>query len=404
MVLTDTTPLPPLRYDLDGLEVIPGIVMLYDDLGYSETRVQLPVDVIDHLLSMDGRKTVLELAEHAAGAGRPFDVERFLEVVRILEEECLLDNVRFHRRREEVHNLYNSLSVRPPAHAGQSYPDDPDELRTVLDDYLSEGPHDPGLPAPVALFAPHIDPRVGGRTYGPAYNALRNSPADTFVILGVPHRMCYDRFMLSRMDFDTPLGVLPTDRQFVDRFREKLSFALTEDEIAHKAEHSIEFQAVFLRHIFPDRDIRIVPVLAGSLYEYVEAGKGNVRDDRRLNEVYEMLGATADELGRNVCWIAGVDFCHVGRKFGDPFPARQVLDDVREHDMDLIGEAVKSDPDAFLRRLANVKNGFKVCGVSPMYALLRIVQPSVGRLLAYDQWDEEERESAVSFASVAFYR
>lgn len=402
MNFTETTPLPPLRYDLEGFEVMPGIVMLYDDNGYTDTTVQLPTDIIDHLLSLDGRKTLLEISAHAARLGRPFDTEKFLEVVSILEAECLLDSRRFHERRQEVHRSYNSLTVRPAAHAGHSYPDDPDELREVLDEYLAHGADVPDAP-PLGVFAPHIDPRVGGATYGPAYNALRRSAADTFIVLGVPHRISYDRFMISGMDFDTPLGVVPADREFIDLFRRNLSFTLTEDEIAHRQEHSIEFQAIFLRHIFPDRDIRIVPILAGSLYEYVESGKGNAGDDPQLTELYETLGATARGLGRNVCWIAGVDFCHVGKKFGDPFPARQVLDDVREHDMALIDRAVLPDADGFLRRLANVKNGFKVCGVSPMYAFLRSARPSRGRLLAYDQWDEAERESAVSFASVAFY-
>lgn len=379
------------------------MIMLYDDLGYTETTVQLPTDIIDHLLSLDGKRTLLEISAHAAREGRPFDTEKFLEVVAILEEEYFLDSPRFYKRREEIHRLYNTLSVRPAAHAGHSYPDDPAELRKTLDEYLANKGGAPDVPPPLGIFAPHIDPRVGGATYGPAYNALRNSTADTFIILGVPHRMSYDRFMFSTMDFDTPLGVLPTDVEFIEQFRRNLSFTLTQDEIAHKQEHSIEFQAIFLRHIFPDRDIRIVPILAGSLYEYVESGKGNAVDDRQLTELYETLADTARQLGRNVCWIAGVDFCHVGKKFGDSFPARQVLEDVREHDMDLIAEAIKPNPEGFLRRLANVKNGFKVCGVSPMYAMLRSAQPSYGTLLCYDQWDEVERESAVSFASVAFY-
>src|SRR5690606_5163468 len=135
---------------------------------------------------------------------------------------------------------------------------------------------------PIAVIAPHIDFRVGGETYGPAYNALRRSDADTFVVFGVSHQMSYDSFMISSKDFQTPLGTLPTDREFIEHFRAALPFELTRDETAHRREHSIEFQAVFLRHIFPDRDIRIVPILTGSLWEYVEMAKGNAADDARL--------------------------------------------------------------------------------------------------------------------------
>lgn len=404
MNFTETTPLPPLRYDLEAFEVMPGIIALYDDLGYAEATVQLPDDVIDYLLHMDGRRNVLELASHAAKAQRPFDAEKFLEMVEILEEECFLDTPRYRDRVEGVKLEYNSLTVRPAMHAGSAYPDDPEELRAFLDDCLEQGaPHAPER-VPDALFIPHIDPRIGGRTYGAAYTALRESDADTFILLGVPHRISYDRFMVSHMDFDTPLGPVPNDLEFVERFREGLSFPLTEDETAHRIEHSIEFQTIFLRHLFPDRDIRIVPILAGSLHEYVESGRGNAHTDAALTELYERLAATAEELGRKVCWIASVDFCHVGRKFGDSFDARDVLDDVRTHDMRLIDAALSADAEGFLARLVDVRNAYKVCGVSPMYATLRGAGMTRGDLLHYDQWDESERGSAVSFASVALYR
>ncbi|MGE3802712.1 MAG: AmmeMemoRadiSam system protein B, partial [Candidatus Kapaibacterium sp.] len=195
-----------------------------------------------------------------------------------------------------------------------------------------------------------------------------------------------------------------TDREFIAKFRENLSFHLTEDQIAHRIEHSIEFQALFLRHLFPDRPIRIVPILASSLYDYVETGRGGAEEDERLNELYTNLSRTATELNRKVCWIASVDFCHVGRKFGDSFDARTILDKVRRHDERLIEAATECDAGKFLQRLVDVRNEYKVCGVSPMYAMLRAAELKRGELLAYDQWDEEETDSAVSFASMAFYR
>ena len=403
MVFTETTPLPSLRYDLEFFEVMPGIIAMYDGQGFSDVTMQLPVDVIDYLLYMDGHRTVLEFAGHAARAGKPFDADKFLEVVETLEEEGFLDTPGYAARLEQLEKDYNGLTVRPATYAGTCYPDDPDELRELLDEYLENPGLAPDSPAPVGVFVPHIDPRVGGHIYGPAYNALRKSDADTFVILGVPHYMNYDRFMFSRMDFDTPLGVLPTDTEFIERFREKLSFDLTEDEIAHRQEHSIEFQAIFLRHVFPDRDIRIVPVLTSALFEYVESGEGNADADNFLTELYETLAETGKELGRKVAWVASVDFCHIGKKFGDSFPAAEKLEEIREHDEKLIEQMIRPDAEGFLQRLVDVRNRFRVCGTSPMYAFLRSVQPARGTLLGYDQWDETEQESAVSFASLAFY-
>lgn len=404
MIYELSSPLPSLRPDLELVEVMPGIVALYDGMGYTDTSIRLPMTMIDLLLQGGTSETVAEILERGAAAGLVQPAETFLEIVNMLEDEGFFLSPGFFRRRDAIHNEYNALPVRPPAHAGSSYPEDPKELRETLDRFLIEGSADPPKKAAQGIFVPHIDPRIGGNTYGPAYNALRNSDADTFVILGVPHTMSYDRLMFSRMDFDTPIGRVETDREFIKDFREHLSFDLTRDEAAHMNEHSIEFQTIFLRHIFADRPIRIVPILLGSLSDFVESGHGGVERDDAWSEIYENLQATADRLGRKVCWIASVDFCHIGRKFGDSYDATEVFDKVRAHDLKLIEGSVEGDASGFIQPLIENRNEFKVCGVSPMYATLRILGPGPGKLLAYDQWDERERDSGVSFASVALYR
>lgn len=404
MAYTQTSPLPPVRYDVTGYEAVPGVALLYDDSLYADKTIRLPIDLIEYLTLLDGERTAEDLAHQAALAGRPFSIEDFLNVVNALDQEHFLDSPRFHRRKEAMDRAFVESPVRPTAHAGSSYPDDPEKLRKLLDGFLAaEGTVPLKDTPPVAVIAPHIDFRVGGETYGPAYNALRRSDADTFVIFGVSHQMSYDSFMISSKDFQTPLGAMPTDREFIEHFRASLPFELTRDETAHRREHSIEFQAVFLRHIFSDRDIKIVPILTGSLWEYVEMGKGNAGEDVRLNTLYEKLAETAQELGRNVCYIAGADLCHIGRKFGDDFPARSILGDVKQFDSSVLDQAARPDPEGFIRTLALNRNKYRICGVAPIYATLRTARPSVGEVLAYHQWDESERDSAVTFASVAYY-
>ncbi len=399
-----STPLPSLRLDLDLVEVMPGIVALYDGMGYTDSSIRLPTAMIDLLFQGGSGRTIAEVLS-AGGAPEKFvDQTAFIDIVNLLDDEGFFETPEFYRRRDAIHREYNSLPVRPPAHAGYSYPENPNELREVLDQYLAEGSRDIPTTPPTGLFVPHIDPRVGGSTYGPGYNAIRATDADTFVILGVPHTMSYDRFMFSRMDFDTPIGRVETDREFIDDFRRNLSFTLTTDEAAHMNEHSIEFQTIFLRHLFTDRPIRIVPILLGPLSDYVETGHGGVERDEAWGELIQNLKDTAERLGRKVCWIASVDFCHVGRKFGDDYDAKDVFSEVRQHDLALIERAVEGDPDGFIRRLVENQNKYKVCGVSPMHALLRLLGPGKGELYAYDQWDESERDSGVSFASVALYR
>jgi len=401
---SSTTPLPAIRYDIGVEELAPGMAVLYDDAMYAEHQITLPTSIIEYLALLDGKRNAEYLARKAADAGRSFSVEDFLRIVEILDKEYFLDSPRFQARKEEVDRGFNESLLRPAAHAGASYPSDPKKLRAMLDGFLAADSSSNGHGAPVAVIAPHIDFRVGGASYGPAYNALKHSDADTFIILGVAHQMSYDSFMISSKDFDTPLGVMPTDREFIERFRGNVPFELTRNEAAHKREHSIEFQAVFLRHIFPDRDIKIVPILTGSLHDYVESGRGGAGGDEKLNVLYAALEETARDLGRKICYIAGADLCHIGKKFGDQFAARTILDDVRKHDEEILEAAAKPDAEGFLRSLARNRNRYRVCGVAPIYAAIRAARPTTGKVLCYDQWDERERDSAVTFASVVYYR
>ncbi len=405
----ESTPLPPLRHDIAGFETAPGIVMLYDDSLYSDRMARLPIDYVELLSQLDGSRSALDLARDFAASGVSLPVATLLEVVNALEDAYLLDSERFRHHRRTSDEAFNRLPVRPAAHAGSSYPAEPDKLRAMLDGFLSAAAASSSSDAsdaaePIAVIAPHIDFRVGGASYGPAYNALRRSTAETFIILGVSHQMSYDEFMISRKDFDTPLGVMPTDREFIDRFRQRLPFEITDNEIAHRREHSIEFQAVFLRHIFPDREVRIVPILTGSLHEHILNGGTTARHDQRLTHLYEELAATAADLGRQVCYIAGADLCHVGRKFGDDFAARDILEELRRVDAETLEHTARPDADGFLEAIGRVRNRYRVCGVAPIYAAIRASRPTRGEVLCYDQWDESERESAVTFGSVALYR
>src|SRR5262249_16377387 len=107
------------------------------------------------------------------------------------------------------------------------------------------------------------------------------SDADLFVIFGTAHNPMRHLFSVTRKHFETPLGTVETDRQFVARLTANLAATpggselnLAADELAHRQEHSIEFQTVFLQYLLgARRPLKIVPVLVGSFHEFVESGK-----------------------------------------------------------------------------------------------------------------------------------
>ncbi|OLB26937.1 MAG: AmmeMemoRadiSam system protein B, partial [Nitrospirae bacterium 13_2_20CM_2_63_8] len=69
-------------------------------------------------------------------------------------------------------------------------------------------------------------------------------------------------FACTDKDFETPLGLVRTDREFLRLFRAHGGEVFFQDELAHRKDHAIEFQAVFLQYVLgAAKPVTIVPVL-----------------------------------------------------------------------------------------------------------------------------------------------
>jgi AmmeMemoRadiSam system protein B len=173
-----------------------------------------------------------------------------------------------------------------------------------------------------------------------------------------------------------------------------------DDEFAHRGEHSIEFQVIFLQHRFGP-DVTVVPILCGSLDWFVSKG----RVPSETHEVQEFFSALREQVldGVPTCVIAAADLSHVGPRFGDARPcSKAFLDLVRRHDLDSLSSAEAGDPEEFYRSIAVSGNRLRVCGLFPIYTLLSLYNGLRGKLLHYEQAIDEGNSQCVTFASVAF--
>ena len=100
--------------------------------------------------------------------------------------------------------------------------------------------------------------------------------------------------------------------------------------------------------------------------------------------------------------IAGVDFSHIGRKFGHDMPASFIINESEKHDRGLLRFLCDGNANGFWEESEKVKDKFNVCGFSALACLLEVLPPSRGKLLAYETYREEPTKSAVSFAAVVF--
>lgn len=388
--------------------------MLRDTQGVAPSHVVLSLDLYPIVARMNGRQTCDEIAKEVSReSGTHVAVTAVVQVADELEAALFADGAPYRKARARIEKEFADAAVRPASHAGGAYHGEPKKLVEYIDnDCLAaarpNGDAGAGHGHLVGLVAPHIDPWRGARCYGHAYAALRRDlppDVDTFVVFGTSHAPMREPFALCRKAFDTPLGRAEAHFDAIDAIARSCDFDPYADQFNHKREHSLEFQVVFLQHLLNGRGagrVRIIPILAG-LGEEQSSGRNPdqiTRNARFLDAVRRVV-----EDHRAVV-IAGADLAHVGPRFGDDAPLddgqRRALD---ETDRESIDHAAAGDHRAFWKHVAADLDTRRVCGLGPIWSLLRTIDPNARGVLGhYEQTVDPDEGSIVSHAAMGFYR
>lgn len=396
--------LPQLRMNLDFIPSPiadrPGL-LIRDTYGYSAATLIIPPVLVQALQCFDGEQTELDLRQMLVRITGDLDVGALVDHLKgALSEAGFLEDEVYAELRETRRAEFAAAPVRQPVHAGAAYPADRDEARRTLADYLTGGAAslDGNL---IGIAAPHVSPFGGVESYRAAYSALGPEHRDrTFVILGTSHYGEHNRFGLTRKPFVTPYGEAQVDTGIVNLLADEPA-AMMED-YCHSVEHSVEFQVLFLQHLYGP-DIRIVPILCGSHGRSILHG-GLPEDDENVQRFLDNLGGIATQRGRELLWVLGIDMAHMGRRYGDPFTAHAdqgLMLDTAERDRKRIDRVTNGDARGFWELVQENQDDLKWCGSAPIYTFLRAVPQARGMLRGYQQWNIDE-QSVVSFGALAF--
>ena len=386
----------------------PGL-LIRDPFRFSEATLIVPPALVQCLALFDGAHTELDLRECLVRLTGDLDVGGLVRhLVEALSKASFMHDQHFQRRKKQAEQGFAEAPLRAASHAGSAYPATAADLQNTLAKYLdgvSSEARQENKGRIAAIAAPHVSPFGGVEAYRAAYSALSPADADrTFVILGTSHYGQPGRIALTRKSFSTPFGEARTDTAIVDRLALQAGDGALMEDYCHAIEHSIEFQVVFLQHLFGP-DIRIVPILCGSFHPRFEQGQAPEADDQ-VRRALDALGELAAREGSRLLWVLGVDMAHMGRRYGDSLNARAGQDEmlaVELRDRDRIERIEQGDAQGFWERVVEHReDDLKWCGSAPIYAFLRALPSARGELLQYQQWNIDE-SSVVSFAGIRFH-
>jgi len=421
-----TTDYPKLRF----LEAVPlqsedemhagarnGVTFaLRDPSGIAEGIVAVSGEALFILQFFDGKHSLLDIrSEFLRAFGVFLPEERLQQLVIELEQAHLLDGEFFQDYLKQLERQMLAQSLRKSAHAGASYPAEPKLLREQLDGFY-RSPQGAGMPNGrlndaskktrlLAAVAPHIDLRIGGPCYTFAYRALAESePADVYVILGTGHSGLINCFSCLPKDFETPLGVVKHDAEFIEALRRRHPHELFAEPLPHRAEHTIEFQTIFLQHLFGGKgNFAIVPILCSYVYLMLTDRRFE-REKKIIQDFSDALRATIAASKRRVCVITSVDFSHVGPRYGDSqSPDAAFMQRVSAADQQLLAGIEAVNAAGFVSANMQIEDRYRVCGFAPLHALLASTSAKHGRTLKYDRAFIDDRQSIVTFASAVLF-
>ncbi len=261
------------------------------------------------------------------------------------------------------------MVVRRPSFAGMFYPDDPSELSSLMEFFLSRAR---GVDDCYGVVAPHAGYPYSGRVQAASYSCIPSEFSGTFLLIGPSHAgypTC-----TSAVDWGTPLGVVESDGDLCRSLG-----ILQSDEAMIARENSLEVQMPFIRYRFPGA--KVAPVLMGH-QDY-----GSAMD--LAARVIEAL----DTFSGDLRIIASSDFSHY------------IPDAVARVDDQYVIEALHNlNTEEFYKRLVEKK--LTACGYGPIAVLTeacRHLGATEGRLIEYATSGDVTGDfnQVVGYASIA---
>jgi hypothetical protein len=397
---------PKLRY----IEAHPyehegkNMVLLRDAEGIIESSLLVPKEALYIISLMDGTRSSRDIqADYMRASGTLVYIEQIEQLIEVMDKNLFLANDNFNNHHVQLRTAYENNPVRKPCLAGKSYPDNRMELLMALDEILKINAGTTPEDTIAGILAPHIDYMRGAEVYSKTYNYLRQlkeTDKTLIVVLGTSHHPTEKIWSISLKDFSTPLDIVPNSQEFCRLVKENSMLKHYVDEWPHRSEHSIELQLPLMQFTIQNR-FDIFPVLTGSMQSYVDGSK-NIETDQELADIVGNFKLVLEKFGGPHMIAAGADLAHIGEQFGDSYRLDiTTLEESKSKDEELLEHIANVDADSFFGAIRQEGDRRRICGLTPIYFQLKLLEGSTCKIADYKQWTDGK--SSVSFAGGLFY-
>jgi AmmeMemoRadiSam system protein B/AmmeMemoRadiSam system protein A len=263
--------------------------------------------------------------------------------------------------------------ARPPAVAGSFYPDDPVELRAMIEGFLAEAPAVRLPGRPLAVVAPHAGYVYSGRTAAAGFAALAGTKYDTVIVIGPSHHYSFDGSAIyADGPYRTPLGDVAPDKELIDAIIAR-GERITANPLPHLPEHSVEVEIPFLQVVLGD--FKLVPIVMGN-------------SSRATCE--ELARAITEAAGdKKILIVASSDLSHY-----HPRPDARKLDGVFRTYLE------KNDPEGLYDAL--VLGTTEACGGGPVVAAMLAARALGSTDVVVTKYDDSGTETGTTDAVVGY--
>ncbi len=267
--------------------------------------------------------------------------------------------------------------IREPIVAGTFYESNKAKLKTQINRFLKTAK---SSYSSIGVISPHAGYRFCGRAMAQVYKNL--AQAETYILIGTSHRGY--NISICSADWKTPLGVVESDKEFIERLD------LEESNQAHFNEHSIEVQLPFLQIVNKSK-FKIVPIVSSYL------------DFEACRELGSRIASIAKDSNKKICIIASSDFTHYGPTYGYVPFFENKKENMYKIDKEVIGLINSLDTKKFLDFI----EGKTICGAYAIALTMEVVKAlgcTKGILLDYFTSGDiiNDYTNAVGYAAIVF--